>query len=104
MEQRRVNLLPDSETDNDLVQVNDSCVFKYEFENDINNKCPQQPNPKGNLRKNIAFWKEIGTSQFILNIIAEGYRLTVIFHNQSYLQISPRKSITNLQQKRLQNY
>ena len=32
MEQPRVNLLPDSDADNNIVEVNDSCVFKYEFE------------------------------------------------------------------------
>ena len=36
-EQPWVNLLPDSDADNDVVEVNDSCVFKYEFENDISN-------------------------------------------------------------------
>ena len=79
MERPRVNLLPNSDADNDIVEVNDSCVFKYEFENERNNECPEQYNPKGNLRKHIAFWKGIETSQFILNVFAEGYRLPFIY-------------------------
>ena len=32
-------------------------------------------NVKGNLRKQIQFWREIGTSKFILKVIEEGYKL-----------------------------
>mgnify|MGYP002804123631 CR=1 FL=1 len=38
-------LNPDSDADNDIVEVNDSCVLKYEFEDDMNNECREQPNP-----------------------------------------------------------
>ena len=77
MTQPRLNLIPDSDAD-DIVEVNNSCVFKYEFESDINNEEREKLNPKGNLRKHIAFWKAIGASHFILNVIAEVYRLPSI--------------------------
>ena len=41
----------------------------------IVNVCKLAQNPKGNLRKNVNFWSEIGMSRFILNVIEEGYRL-----------------------------
>ena len=32
-------------------------------------------NVKGNLRRKLDFWKRIGTSKFILNVIERGYML-----------------------------
>ena len=78
MKQPRLNLLPDSDADKDIVEVNNSYVLKYEFETGINKEDREQLNPKGNLRRHMAFWKEIGASQFILNVIAERYSLPFI--------------------------
>ena len=34
---------------------------------------PPLENVKGNLRRKLEFWKRIGTSKFILNVIERGY-------------------------------
>ena len=36
---------------------------------------PPLENVKGNLRRKLEFWKRIGTSKFILNVIERGYML-----------------------------
>ena len=43
----------------------------YEFESQ--KQCT--PQVKGNLRKNVEFWRDIGTCQFILDVITHGYKL-----------------------------
>ena len=57
-----------------------------EFDND----CPQKvlANVKGRLRKHIEFWKKIGTSNFILSVISDGYRLP-------FIQAPPCRDISN---------
>ena len=61
---------PTSESYEDLVQVlrdNDACDF------DGSSKFEVQV--KGNLRKNLHFWRGIGASPFILSVIEEGCKL-----------------------------
>ena len=65
---------PISDSD-ELCEVTECCVDNYEFENEGINVSNSPGNPKGNLKKHLSFWREIGTSQFILNVIEEGYRL-----------------------------
>ncbi|CAB4030460.1 Hypothetical predicted protein, partial [Paramuricea clavata] len=45
-------------------------------------------NVKGRLRKHIEFWKKIGTSNFILSVISDGYRLP-------FIQAPPCRDISN---------
>ena len=66
--------MPDSESCSegyeDIVQVlqdNDACEF------DDSSKFEVQV--KGNLRKNLHFWRGIGASPFILSVVEEGYKL-----------------------------
>ena len=59
-----------SEGYEDIVQVlqdNDACEF------DDSSKFEVQV--KGNLRKNLHFWRGIGVSPFILSVVEEGYKL-----------------------------
>ena len=44
------------------------------FELELTDHPPLQ-NVKGNLRRKLEFWKRIGTSKFILNVIEMGYML-----------------------------
>ena len=56
----------------ELLQVDDNdieTIERFEFENGA------QACVKGNLRKHLNFWEDIGASIFILNIIQAGYRL-----------------------------
>ena len=46
---------------------------------------PPFENVKGNLRRKLEFWKRIGTSEFILNVIEREH--TLPFRNQLYLEI-----------------
>lgn len=50
-----------------LLRDNDACEF------DDSSKFEVQV--KGNLRKNLHFWRGIGASPFILSVIEEGYKL-----------------------------
>ena len=66
--------MPDSESCSegyeDIVQVlqgNDACEF------DDSSKFEVQV--KGNLRKNLHFWRGIGASPFIFSVVEEGYKL-----------------------------
>ena len=60
--------------ENDLlenfVEVTESHDY-YELE-DLS---PKHPHVKGNLKRNIEFWREIGASQYILSVIEDGYSL-----------------------------
>ena len=65
-------------------------VFEEEFDNIAQVHCqndlfefelsdhPPRVFVKGNLRRNLDFWKRIGTSKFILNVIERGYILPFI--------------------------
>ena len=56
---------------NEIAQVHcENKVFEFEL-------CNRSPsgNVKGNLRRNLAFWKRIETPKFILNVIERGYLL-----------------------------
>ena len=60
-------------------------VFEEEFDNIAQGHCqndlfefelsdqPPRVFVKGNLQRNLEFWKGIGTSKFILNVIERGY-------------------------------
>ena len=50
----------------------------YEYEN--NNS---DINVKGRLKQSFDFWKEIGTSDFILDVIAEGYKIPLLHEPES---------------------
>ena len=90
--------MPDSESCSegyeDKVQVlqdNDACEFddSSKFEVQI----------KGNLRKNLHFWRGIGASPFILSVVEEGYirYLSLRFRNPRLLRIiDQRWSMQNL--------
>ena len=45
------------------------------FEFKLTDHSPPVNNVKGNLRRNLEFWKCIGTSKFIISIIERGYML-----------------------------
>ena len=47
----------------------------FEFELSTSQPCV---NFKGNLRRNVEFWKHIGTPSFILNVIERGYFLPLV--------------------------
>ena len=67
---------------NQLCEVTNYAVF--------DNDCLQKvlANVKGRLRKHIEFWKKIGTSNFILSVISDGYRLP-------FIQAPPCRDISN---------
>jgi hypothetical protein len=50
--------------------------------------CKFFPRFECRLRNNIKFWKKIGTSNFILSVISEGYRLP-------FIQTPPCRDISN---------
>ena len=55
----------------DIAQVHcENELFEFELTDH-----PPLLNVKGNLRRKIEFWKRIGTSEFILNVIEKGYML-----------------------------
>ena len=60
--------------------VSDIAQVQYEnelFEFELTDRSPLV-NVKGNLRRNLEFWRRIGTSKFILNVIERGYMLPFI--------------------------
>ena len=61
----------------ELLQVHYDLLDDDKYELDSKNLGSMNPiqNVKGNLRKHIQFWREIGTSKFILTVIEEGYKL-----------------------------
>ena len=74
--------MPDSESCSegyeDIVQVlqgNDACEF------DDSSKFEVQV--KGNLRKNLHFWRGIGASPFIFSVVEEGYVTFLCFSGTS---------------------
>ena len=55
----------------DIAQVHcESDLFQFELTDH-----PPFVNVKGNLRRKLEFWKRIGTSKFIINVIERGYML-----------------------------
>ena len=55
----------------DIAQVHcENDLFEFELTDH-----PPLENVKGNLRRKLEFWKRIGTSKFILNVIERGYML-----------------------------
>ena len=58
----------------DIAQVHCNSEL-FEFELSISPPCV---NVKGNLRRNVEFWKHIGTPSFILNVMERGYLLPVV--------------------------
>ena len=58
----------------DIAQVHcDSELFEFEL-----STISPSVNVRGNLCRNLDFWKRIGTSSFILNVIERGYLLTFV--------------------------
>ena len=65
-----------SDSEYELLEVNEINIRVHEFDNDLTVETSNLSiNPKGNLKKHIQFWYEIGAPQFILNIIRDGYKL-----------------------------
>ena len=58
----------------ELLQVHFDLVDDDTYELDSKNvgRVNSRQNVKGNLRKHIQFWRDIGTSKFILKLIEEG--------------------------------
>ena len=55
----------------DIAQIHcENDLFEFELTDH-----PPLANVKGNLRRKLEFWKRIGTSKFILNVIERGYML-----------------------------
>ena len=55
----------------DIAQVHyENDLFEFELTDH-----PPLVNVKGNLRRKLDFWKRIGTSKFILNVLERGYML-----------------------------
>ena len=55
----------------DIAQVHcENDLFEFELTDH-----PPLVNVKGNLRRKLEFWKRIGTSKFILNVLERGYML-----------------------------
>ena len=77
MDEDDLEVSPNNE---ELPQVHLDLVDDDRYELDSKNVASVNPiqNVKGNLRKHIQFWRDIGTSKFILKVIEEGYRLLVI--------------------------
>jgi hypothetical protein len=63
----------------ELFEVREREMKDYECDNEIDVECKLLPNPKGNLKKHLGFWREIGTSQFILSVIDVGYMLPFVY-------------------------
>ena len=63
-----IHLNTNQSSEEDLVQV-EEIVQKYELESG------QSLTVKGNLKKNLGFWRSIGAPNFILTIIEKGYKL-----------------------------
>ena len=58
----------------DIAQVHcNSELFEFEL-----STSPPCVNVKGNLRRNVEFWKHIVTPSFILNVIDRGYLLPLV--------------------------
>ena len=53
----------------ELLQVTEFSSRNFEFEGG------KTQSVKGNLRKNLSFWKTIGASRFILDVVEHGYKL-----------------------------
>ena len=62
------NLEPISNND-ELIEVTEIYYENFEYE------VRKLENIKGNLKRNISFWRTIGTSRFILDVIEQGYKL-----------------------------
>ena len=44
-------------------------------------------NVKGQLKKSVEFWEQIGTSKFILEVIKEGYKIPLLHkHVKTFLK------------------
>ena len=63
-----IHLNTNQSSEEDLAQV-EEIVQKYELESG------QSLTVKGNLKKNLGFWRSIGAPNFILTIIGKGYKL-----------------------------
>ena len=58
----------------DIEQVHcENDLFEFELTDH-----PPLENVKGNLSRKLEFWKRIGTSKFILNVIERGYMLPFV--------------------------
>ena len=71
----------DFEVDNE-----DKLDIFYEYEFGISDI-----NVKGRLKKSVEFWKQIGTSKFILDVIKEGYKI-VLLHKPEKTFLKNNKS------------
>ena len=75
----------------DIAQVHrDSELFEFEL-----STSPPCVNVKGNLRRNLEFWKRIGTSSFILNVIERGYLLPFVSFPEPAVFKNNRSSLSH---------
>ena len=75
----------------DIAQVH--CV-NDSFEFELTDRPPLK-NVKGNLRRKLEFWKRIGTSKFILNVIERGYMLPFLSHPEPAVFRNNRSSLAH---------
>ena len=75
----------------DIAQVHcENDLFEFEL---IDR--PPLENVKGNLRRKLEFWKRIGTSKFILNVIERGYMLPFLSHPEPAVFRNNRSSLAH---------
>ena len=68
--------------------------FSRFFEFELTDHPPLE-NVKGNLRRKLEFWKRIGTSKFILNVIERGHMLPFLSLPESAVFRNNRSSLAN---------
>ena len=78
---------------NDHSDLMQSLYLEYIEEETFNSNIDN--NIKGSLRKNFSFWKEIRTSQFVLDIIKTGYKIPFLKSTKSSFSRNNRSDVEN---------
>ena len=82
MDKQAPNSLPSDEHSELHFEAKDVECGLVSFDNCIVDLDKLEPNSvvvvKGRLRENIAFWRSIGASQWLLNVLCEGYCLPFV--------------------------
>ena len=66
-------------------------MYQFSEEEDLSAKRQSLSEVKGNLKRNVKFWYSIGTPQFILSVIRDGYCL-VFDHPPPSVSLKNNKS------------